>query len=132
MKKGLRFTPELAINGPEIDYIDTKARTVYFKPHNEQIEVFKYCRHGKGEHVDEVKDKTYPPHKGKRFRPHCFLKKGQTSWIVPIKNFRGKTRNYFKFCFRGKNNERTALTTITIGTSSLKENNSATLIRMYN
>ena len=43
---GLLFTPEIAINPPQLDHLDS--RTVYFKTHNEQIEIFKFTRHSTG------------------------------------------------------------------------------------
>ena len=127
---GLRFTPLLAINGPEIDHID--GNTVYFKPHNEQIEVFKYTAHDSGEHINWKKEIVYTDSKGRRFKPLMFLKKAQDSWTVDPSMFRSHKRNYFKFCFRGKDNERTALTNATISTCSIAESDGSYYIRMFN
>ena len=127
---GLRFTPLLAINGPEVDYIE--GNTVHFKPHNEQIEVFKYTAVDAGEHINWKKNHVYPDSKGRRFKPLMFLKKAQNSWTVDLSMFRSKKRNYFKFCFRDKDNGRTALTNATIATCTIIEGNGSKCIRMFN
>jgi len=111
---GLLFTPEIAINPPQLDHLDS--RTVYFKTHNEQIEIFKFTRHSTGDHIKKG-GYIYPDRIGKRYKPYMLLKKDQASWTLPTKLFLKKHRNnYFKFCFRGEDGKRTSLSSFTIQT----------------
>jgi len=113
---GLRFTPALAINPPQLDYIEEKI--IHFKPHTEQIEVFKFTKHKHEDH--KSKTKTYTNRIGKRYRPFMHLKKDQNVWIFPTKLFlKGKHQNYFKFCFRGPDGTRTGLSSFTLTTTKV-------------
>jgi len=111
---GMKFTVNNSIKGPEIECVDTKSGTVYFKPHDGfYLDVYSKTRKAKGPHVHN-NGKKYPDHKGKRFM--MFHEVGyDNSWTVPFYN--GIHRKYYKFVLRDQNMNMSTLSTATVVSS---------------
>lgn len=108
---------------PEIDYIDCLNGRIYFKNHlnNYQIEVYKYNRKHRGEHLHR-NGRVYEEHHGKRFISQMIIKKGQLYWEIPERCLTSQRRNYFKFAFlNNANGSRGSLTSFTLKTLNVTE-----------